>query len=259
MIGHRIFVIGIVILLLITLVVTVYAADSDIVLSEIMANAIIENVNQGEWVEICNRGTAAVDVINWQLEDNGGSSFADTITAAKCPSGSCSIPARTCWLIAITATDLSNEFSNYSPAPSVDTSKTIFLGSGQRIGNGLANTNDHLILRNGSGIAVDCYSWDGSGICASLTYVSGGNGVDANFDGSNGQPITNVQGVWGDGDGNGSPYDIINTHSGGSPTAVVLSSLGGRSQAPGFPVWYGIGAVVVIATAFFAYHHRRPH
>jgi len=250
---HILLTVGIATLLLALAASTIFAADSDIVISEIMVNA--KNDSSGEWVEIYNKGTTAVDLTGWQLEDNNAT---DTITADMCPNGSCSIPAGGYWLIAITQTDLQNEFDQYTNPnkPSVELNSTIFLGSGL-IGNGLANDNDHLILRNSSGTAVDCSSWDGSGICAGLTYVSGGGGVDHNFDGNDGQSITNIQGSWYDHESNGSPYGI-NTASGGSPTAIILSNLRARSQAPRLPEYLGIGVAMAAAAGFFAYRRRMP-
>ncbi len=123
------------------------AADTDVVLSEIMIDAVFETSNQGEWVEICNRhSSTAVDLTNWTIEDNNRG---DTIQSTLCPGNNCSIPARTCWLIATTQANLNAEFTsnsgNYSTCgATVDTAKTIFLG--EAIGNGLANTNDRVVL-----------------------------------------------------------------------------------------------------------------
>lgn len=206
-------------------VAVVAAADVDIVISEIMINAIHESSNVGEWIEIYNRGATPVDLAGWQLEDNVAT---DMIATNMCPSNDCQIPAGECWLVAVNSSDLQTEFNNYNPTPTVDSTRTIFIGTS--IGNGLANTNDRLILRNSTGTAVDCYSWDASGTCSTLTYISGGNGVDANLDGSDGQSVTNVQGTWYDHAVNGSPYNCTNTADGGSPTAVSLHLINSSNQ-----------------------------
>lgn len=201
-------------------VATARAADADIVISEIMMNAIHDTGNVGEWFEIYNKGTDAVDLAGWRIQDNSGSNIID---ATMCPGGNCQIPAGACWLVAVTPGSLQAEFASYANPNNlnVDPTRTIFLGN--RIGSGLANTNDRLILRNSSGTAVDCYSWDASGTCAGLTYTNGGNGVDAEFDGSDGQSVANVQGIWSDHQANASPYNCINTAAAG-PTAVSLQT-----------------------------------
>lgn len=208
-------------------VAVVQAADVDIVISEIMMNAVNETGNVGEWVEIYNSGGDIVDLTGWQIQDN--SEF-DTITAPMCPGNNCQMPAGACWLIAVTVADLQAEFLNYTNPnqPTVDASNTIFLNN--RIGGGLANTNDVLILRNSSGTAVDCYSWDGSGTCAGLAYIAGAFGVDANFDGNDGQSATNVQGGWYDHESNASPYNCTNSAAAG-PTAVSIQSIQAQANS----------------------------
>ncbi len=231
-----------------SLVSVAQAADSDIVLSEIMINALTDFTgNHGEWIEICNRGTSSVDLTGWVLEDNGAT---NTIAASMCPNGSCEIPAGGAWLISSwSQLYLQVEFNGYTNplSPSVDTSRTVFLGG--KIGNGLANSDDRLILKNNAGKAVDCVSWDGSGTCSSLEYVGGGSGVDQNKDGDNGESIVNIQGQWYDGDPNASPYNCTNTAKGGSPTAVVLSGFEASEGPAGEWVWVflSIGAAAALA------------
>jgi hypothetical protein len=200
-------------------VAVVQAADIDIVISEIMMNAVNETGNVGEWIELYNRGTDVVDLTGWQIQDN---SETDTINSAVCPGSDCQMPAGACWLIAVTSPDLQAEFLNYTNPnqPSVDGANTIFLGA--RLGNGLANTDDQLILRNSSGTAVDCYSWNGLNTCAGLTYITGGNGIDANVDGNDGQSVTNVQGAWYDHEINASPYNCTTNTAATGPTAVSI-------------------------------------
>ncbi|MEJ2749456.1 MAG: lamin tail domain-containing protein, partial [Anaerolineae bacterium] len=232
----------------------VHAADDDIVLSEIMINAAVEDVggNWGEWVEIYNKGATPVDLTDWQIEDNY---YSDTVNAGDCPGGSCSIPAGGCWIITISQPELQDEFNHYTVPdhPAVDPGSTIFLGS--RLGNGLANSGDRLILRNNAGEAVDCYSWDGSGICSTLVYHGSGNGIDGSLVGSDGQAVTNVQGIWFNHQINASPYDCINTAASG-PTAVTLMHLGKAPRQNIWPVWaFLIAATGTIMVA--ASSHRR--
>ena len=233
------------------------AADGDIVLSEIMINALTDSTgNHGEWIEVCNKGTSSVDLAGWVLEDNGAT---NTIAASMCPNGSCEIPAGGAWLISSWSQQyLQDEFDGYTnpSSPSVDASRTIFLGG--RIGNGLANSDDRLVLKNGAGNAVDCVSWDGSGTCGSLAYVAGGDGVDQNKDGDNGESIVNVQGQWYDGEPNASPYNCTNTAKGGSPTVVVLSGFGASVGLAGGWVWIfllvGAAALALITSLLRSMH-----
>ena len=196
--------------------------NDDIVLSEIMINAVVEVIggDWGEWVEIYNKGGTPVDLTGWQIEDNF---LADTIDMVDCPGSSCLIPAGGCWVIASTQPELQTEFDNYTNPnqPAVDPANTVFLGS--RLGNGLANSDDRVVLRNGGGAAVDCYSWNDPDICSSLVYTGTGDGFDGALSGSQGQSVTNVQGAWFNHQVNGSPYDCLNTADGG-PTAVSLTN-----------------------------------
>ena len=212
-----------------------WAADTDIVISEVMYNAKNEGSNQGEWIEIYNKGGAAVDLTDWQIRDN---TVTDTITTAMCPGGSCSIPSGECWLIAKSQTDLQDEFDNYtSPlSPTVDTSSTVFLG--KRIGGGLANGEDNVILMNPSDGNVDCVSWANTAgnVCDLLTYVSGGNGADTSLDdAADGQSITNIQSTWYEHQTNGSPYNCTNTAEGGSPNAITIRSFSASTRPFAWP------------------------
>lgn len=194
---------------------------ASIVISEVMYNAITESINQGEWLEIYNKGLVTVDLAGWIIMDN---SKANIITYTMCPNNSCEIPPGGCWLIAWNQAYLQAEFNYYtSPlSPTVDPSCTIFLGG--KIGNGLANNDDYVILKTPQNENVDCISWSTATICSSLTYVSGGNGIDTNLNkASNGQSIANIQGQWYYHQPNASPYDCINTAVGGNPTIVTIS------------------------------------
>ena len=207
--------------LLLVVVKMILAADADVVISEVMINAVEEAGGSGEWFEIYNKGAASVDTANWIIEDNNAT---DTITTTMCPNNSCVVPPGECWLIARSQSQLQSEFDNYTNplSPTVRTTKTIFIDS--PIGGGLKNDQDNLIIKNSDGNAVDCVSWASTAqtVCASLTYVSDGGGVDQTNNGSNGQSITNIQGNWYDHQSNASPYDCINTAEGGDPTAVRL-------------------------------------
>lgn len=193
---------------------------TDIIISEVMFNAAIEFGNRGEWVEIYNSGTVAIDLNGWGIRDNNES---ETFTTSMCPGGSCQIPAGECWLIAVTIADLQNEFNQYTNPSGllVDNSRTLSLGG--KIGNGLANTADGVALLYTNGNAVDCVSWGSLTLCNGLTYYSGGNGQDTSLSGvGDAQSIANIQGQWYKHEPNASPYNCTNTAAGGSPTAVTV-------------------------------------
>ncbi len=92
-----------------------------------------------EWVEIVNRSDEAVSLSGWQLEDNNA---ADLLPDFIVPAGA---------FVVIAAT--TDAFATGSQPPLLLT-----LSDG-RIGNGLANSGDRLVLRNPSGTAIDGVSW----------------------------------------------------------------------------------------------------
>lgn len=231
-----------------------FAADTDVVFSEIMINAASSEPS-GEWVELYNQGSAGVDLAGWTIRDGFAS---DTIGTSMCPGGSCVLPARDVWLITPDPTALQTEFDDYSNpgSQSVDSSRTIDLGSS--IGNGLANTGDYLVLSNSADTPVDCVSWDGSSHCDGLAYVPPGDGFDNAPTGSDGQSITNIGGMWYDHEVNASPYDADNAAANGTPTALVLSSLTVRQPDAR---WSTMGVVALLVAAFgytwMSRRHRR--
>ncbi len=220
-------------------VTSVGAADGDIVISEVMFNSYCSSTDgaavtcagtpsdietQYEWVEIHNKGTAPVDIQNWQICDGAGCDIITTSTTAIQPGEY--------WLIGNFAEGLTAEMLN-SLYGAYDPIHTILLGassSANPIGSdGLGNFADVLSITNGAQ-AVDCVSWDSTAgtTCSGLTYVSGGDGQDTALSAEfNGQAIANIQGTWyyqtKVGNGFASPY-ASNTSTGGT-TAVAVSSL----------------------------------
>jgi len=229
--------------LLLALAAVALADDADIVISEIMINAMSSTETYGEWIEIYNKGSTSVNITGWQIQDNNAT---DTITADMCPSGSCEIPAGACWIIGRDQANLQSEFDQYTDfnggSSAVDTNRTIFLNN--PIGNGLNNTADRLILRNNSGTPVDCYSWDGSGTCSGLNYVPGGGGLDGTLEGANGQSVTRIGTDWYNHRPNASPYNCTNTAQGGSPTTVTLHTFAAHVSSPALPWLWAATALV---------------
>jgi len=214
----------------------IYAADSDIVISEVMYNSYCEGSSgtdytcgggtietQYEWVEIYNKGTASVNINNWSICDSGG---CDTI-------GNYIIGPGEYWIISQVEAGLQAEITNGNYG-SYDASKSVFLGTS--IGNnGLSNTNDAVYLLNASSQATDCIQWGTTTTCTSLTYAPGGDGASYSSAELDGQSITNIQGVWyyhnSNGNGYASPYGP-NIASGGSPSATRLVSLQSVTRIP---------------------------
>lgn len=240
------------VLLVITLTVMVriaYAADSDIIISEVMFNSYCNNTTNGsnttceasgsfetqfEWIEIYNKGISAVDIQNWQICDSPTTSNCDTIT-----SSSLSIGPGEYWIITNFTSGFQSELTggNYG---TYDSGRTVFLGTSgapNPIGNnGLGNSSDAVYLLNGFSQATDCISWASPALtrCAGLTYVPSGSGFDSTLASEGlGQSITNIQGTWNyhqvNGNGFASPYGT-NAFT-NETTAITLRTLAAHSPA----------------------------
>lgn len=234
----------------------VLAADADVIIGEVMFNTTSINGTDEtsyEWVEIYNKGSAAVDIANWYICD-ANATPCDQITTAMCPGGSCSIPAHTYWLIANNSTDLATELANYGGT--VDTNATIFLG-GNVAGNGLSNSADTLYLAQATDgtQVVDCVSWGTpASLCSAKTYVTDGTGIDtALASEGNGQSITNVQGAWyyskaAAGTANqATPYNANDGYDpGGNVTVVNMAGLKAGSSL-GFLASALVGGMMVVS------------
>ncbi len=107
-----------------------------------------------EWVEIVNRSDGAVSLSGWQLEDNNA---ADLLPDFIVPAGA---------FVVIAAT--TDAFATDLQPPLLLT-----LSDG-RIGNGLANSGDRLVLRNPSGTAIDGVSWGDDQSIATLPAPAAG-------------------------------------------------------------------------------------
>lgn len=93
-----------------------------------------------EWVELYNPGIEAIDLIGWKISDNNA---ADDIPALNLPAGE---------LIVVAASgNFSDNFPDYDGA-------IVFIADG-RIGNGLGNGGDRLILKDSAGTTIDEMSY----------------------------------------------------------------------------------------------------
>lgn len=119
--------------------------------------------NPDEWVELYNNNSFDVDLKDWSLTDNNDTTIIH--------SNSVSVPAHGYAVISKSANTWNT--GCFNPPLSA-----IRVYTGQKIGNGLANGGDRLILKNPSGFEIDAVSWGDD------SYAFGsGNGVVLTGDG----------------------------------------------------------------------------
>ncbi len=230
-----------------------FAADSDIVISEVLFNATCLGTadatcgttgveDRFEWVEIKNKGTSAVSLNGWQICDLGGTPGCDALPNQTIQPGEY-------WIIAYNTTALQTEFNQYSPTKSVDGSRTISLNSNIG-GNGLRNTSaEGVYLVNASSQDVTCVSFGAANtLCSTRTTL--GSKTDTSFTTGNGQSITNIEGTWykhgpSDATQQASPYGR-NTNTSGT-TAITLRAL--TAAAPLTPWAAALPALGLVAAA----------
>lgn len=198
------------------------ADNADVVINEVLANAADEGT--GEFVELYNTGTTAVDVQGWRLYDPGDTN--DTITdytgANDWGSTGTSIPAG--GYAIIVDPGYVGQYNSYLNS-NADPAKVVMLTIAEDVtlGNGLANGGDT--------ITVD----DNSGYTASFTWTSDA-GESTSWEKKNptGGDSSSNWGVCTD--LNGSTPGVQNSIY--DPTAITLSSLTAHpiaSQVTSFP------------------------
>jgi len=97
------------------------------------------NENDNEWVELYNRGSEAIDLSRWQICDND-----------SCDTLSGTIPANNFALITKSGTTW-NYWQIFSDVLKIEL--------GNKIGNGLSNDADMLLLEDENGLIVDQVNW----------------------------------------------------------------------------------------------------
>lgn len=101
---------------------------------------------ENEWVEIYNASSEDVDLNGWRITDNSGTERVLASSELILPSGG----------FAVITKDVSTwGYWNSIPAGAIK----IVLG--QKIGDGLANDDDRVILKEKNGLEIDAVSWGG--------------------------------------------------------------------------------------------------
>ena len=167
-------------------VITEYS-QPDIIISEIMQNPNAVNDTDGEWFEIYNAGSTTVNIDGWTITDLGSDNH--TIDNG----GTINIDAGSFLVLGIDSNSGTNGgyTCNY-----------------EYTGINLSNSDDELILKNGSGTEIDRAEWDGgpnwpNPTGASMVFTgtpSTDNNVGSNWTTANARELSYT----GEGD-NGSP------------------------------------------------------
>jgi hypothetical protein len=117
------------------------ANRSAVLINEVQNNPPQPGSDTGwEWIELYNPGVEAVDLVGWEISDNHA---ADEIPALSLPAGE---------LVVVAASE--NFSANY---PDYD-GEIVFVAD-DRIGNGLGNGGDCLILKDSAGVIIDEMSY----------------------------------------------------------------------------------------------------
>ncbi len=116
------------------------ASSSTLLISEVLYDPLGTEPNE-EWIEVFNNTALPMELTGWTISDNLSTDvISPTVT----------IPAGGCMVIAASE----DFYTNYPDF----TGGIVFIADG-RIGNGLGNTGDRLILKDGEGTAIDQMSY----------------------------------------------------------------------------------------------------
>ncbi|NCQ34878.1 hypothetical protein GW813_07350 [bacterium] len=118
----------------------VVAADTDIVITEIMQNPLVLADTAGEWFEVHNTGAADVDMEGWTIKDN------DTESHVITTGGTVIVPAGGYAVLARDAVTMAGEGVT-----------AVYQYSGFQ----LANAADEIVLLNASLVEIDRVEYDG--------------------------------------------------------------------------------------------------
>ena len=149
--------------------------ESMVVINEVYYDVGAGKGNEGntaepdEWLELYNNSTSAINLKNWTITDNDATRV---ITTADI-----TIPANG---FALISKNLSTWTSFWGNPPVVQ------IALGQKIGNGLADDGDRLILKNNLGITIDAMSYgtDATVLSPSAADVTAGHSLERDPDGT---------------------------------------------------------------------------
>ena len=146
------------------------AADTDLVITEIMQNPLVLADTDGEWFEIHNTGASPVDIEGWTVKDDGTNTF--TIASG----GPLPVPAGAYVVLARNATAMAGQ------------GVTVFYQYGGTGTFDIGNADDEIVLLNTSLVEIDRVAYDGGALWpdpngASMMWdeASGDNNVGANW------------------------------------------------------------------------------
>lgn len=109
-----------------------------------------ENEGNGQWIEIYNQTNAPIDIERWIIEDDMGGQKSIVIENSFCDSSSCVIPAQGYAVIA----EKDKTWEDWQVPPAA-----VRITLGKKIGNGLKNEGDRVILKRPDGMEVDAMSY----------------------------------------------------------------------------------------------------
>ena len=155
--------------ILLTLLPLTLTAHGAVLISEILFNEV-GNDTTGEWIEIYNNGSVAVDLSDWKIGDEellGASS--DTEGMFRFPAGS-SIGPGAVQIVAVAANRFNSVYGflpNYevgtggdnAAVPNLTVYNTWDPDTAATNTINLANTNDHILLLNAADGIADTASW----------------------------------------------------------------------------------------------------
>jgi hypothetical protein len=117
------------------------ASSPTLLISEVLYDPLGTEPNE-EWIEIYNNTASPMELIDWTINDNVSTDvISPTVT----------IPVGGCLVIAASSEDFSTNYPDF-------TGDIVFVADG-KIGNGLGNSGDRLILKDGEGMVVDQMSY----------------------------------------------------------------------------------------------------
>lgn len=137
-----------------------------IVINEVLYDSAAPGEDaEHEWIELYNGGNSTVDLAGWTVADGVSS---DALPGQKLAPGAFAIVAA------------SNRFHDSFPTYS---GQVVILGG--RLGNGLGNEGDRLVLADPSGKTADAVSWgdDGSALAPAVDDVPAGHSIERRLPG----------------------------------------------------------------------------